>query len=337
MAVTQGARSRDFRPPLLVLRALGLGDLLTGIPALRALRRAHHEYRVVLACPAWLRSLALLTGAVDETIDVDGLQPFRARLPAALAVNLHGRGPRSHRILLAQRPLSLLAFAHRDVPESAGMPEWRRGEHDVLRWCRLLSEAGIAADPDDLDLDAAPLRTCAPRRVRGATLIHPGAGSEARRWPPERFAAVARHERRRGRRVVLTGGAADLARCEYIARAAALPVESVFAGRTNVLDLAALVAAADRVVCGDTGAGHLATALGRPSVVLFGPVSPREWGPPASRRQHRALWAGRRGDPHAQAVDPGLLAITTDAVLGALDELDEVSNASAPFAQRSAG
>ena len=90
-------------------------------------------------------------------------------------------------------------------------------------------------------------------------------------------------------------------------------------------------------MCGDTGVGHLATALGTPSVVLFGPVPPSEWGPPVSRPQHRALWAGRRGDPHAPTVDPGLLRITTEAVFHAMDALDEISSASAPFAQRSAG
>jgi ADP-heptose:LPS heptosyltransferase len=278
-----------------------------------------------------------LSGGVDETIDVDGLHEFHARLPAAMAVNLHGRGPLSHRVLLAQRPLSFLAFAHPDIEESAGMPEWRRHEHEVVRWCRLCSESGIPANPADLDLDPVALRTRAPRRAQGATLIHPGAGSESRRWPPERFAEIARIERRRGRAVVLTGAVGDLARCDYIAREAALPVDSVYAGRTNVVELAALVAAADRVLCGDTGVGHLATALGRPSVLLFGPAAPSEWGPPPSRPQHRVLWAGRSGDPHANAVDAGLMAITMHAVVDALDAVDGISNASAPFAQRTAG
>jgi ADP-heptose:LPS heptosyltransferase len=81
------------------------------------------------------------------------------------------------------------------------------------------------------------------------------------------------------------------------------------------------VAAAGRVVCGDTGVAHLATALGTPSVVLFGPTPPAEWGPPAARPWHRALWAGRTGDPHASEPDPGLLALEPRQVLEALERL----------------
>ena len=47
--------------------------------------------------------------------------------------------------------------------------------------------------------------------------------------------------------------------------------------RFDLLELTAVVAAAARVVCGDTGVAHLATALGTPSVVLFGPTSPARW------------------------------------------------------------
>jgi ADP-heptose:LPS heptosyltransferase len=94
----------------------------------------------------------------------------------------------------------------------------------------------------------------------------------------------------------------------------------VLAGRTSLLELAAAVAAAGRVVCGDTGPAHLATAFGTPSVVLFGPTPPAEWGPPPGG-PHIALWAGRRGDPHAQAPDPGLLELGPADVAAALARL----------------
>ncbi len=98
----------------------------------------------------------------------------------------------------------------------------------------------------------------------------------------------------------------------------AVGVGTVLAGETDLLGLAATVAAAGRVLCGDTGVAHLATAFGTPSVVLFGPTPPAEWGPPADRPQHTVLWAGRTGDPHAQTPDSGLLTITVHDVLEAL-------------------
>jgi ADP-heptose:LPS heptosyltransferase len=89
----------------------------------------------------------------------------------------------------------------------------------------------------------------------------------------------------------------------------------VVAGRTDLTALAAIVAHAGRVVCGDTGVAHLATAFGIPSVVLFGPTSPATWGPPAERAHHRVLWHGTTGDPHADRPDPGLLAIEPAQVI----------------------
>jgi ADP-heptose:LPS heptosyltransferase len=295
---------------ILVLRALGLGDLLTAVPALRALRAAHPAERLVLAAPATLAPLAALSGAVDDVRDVAA--PGREvpdALPAdlhgaALAVNLHGRGPQSTALLRASGPQALIAFED-------GVSAWRAGEHEVSRWCRLLAEHGIPADPTALDLPV-PDRP-APPGARGATLVHPGAASAARRWPVERWRAVARAEAAAGRPVLVSAGPGEEE------PAAAVGAEVV--RPADVLDLAALVAAAGRVVCGDTGVAHLATALGTPSVVLFGPVGPAEWGPPPERARHVALWSGRRGDPHADAPDPGLLAIGVGDVLAALRNL----------------
>lgn len=313
-----------MRPILLALRALGLGDLLAAVPALRALRRSFPAHTLVLAAPAPLEPLARAAGAADAVVAAEPLEPLPPVLVgAAVAANLHGRGPESHRVLLAARPRRLLAFAHEDVPESAGLPDWRPGEHEVDRWCRLLGEAGVPADPTDLRLDRDRLPSGAP--ARGATLLHPGAASGARRWPADRFAAVARRERRAGRRVVLTGAPAEAPLARAIAAAAGLPVDAVLAGRTGLLELAAHVADAARVVCGDTGVAHLATALGTPSVVLFGPTPPGEWGPRIDRRRHRALWAGARGDPHAAEPGAGLLALEVGDVLAELDELDRAA------------
>jgi radical SAM protein with 4Fe4S-binding SPASM domain len=263
----------------------------------------------------------LHTGAVHEVVDSAGLAPLQWRRPAPdVAVNLHGRGPQSHAVLAALQPRQCIAFAHADVPWTSGAPAWRSDEHEVARWCRLLAEAGIAADPARLQLQPPPGET--PANARGATLIHPGAASAARRWPAERWVHVARAEADAGRTVIITGGAGEIALVSGIAHAAGIDEDHVYAGRTDVLALARLVAVAGRVVCGDTGVAHLATALGTPSVVIFGPTSPHWWGPPTDLPRHRVLWAGMTGDPHGDRVHDGLLAISSHDVVEAVRTLD---------------
>ncbi|HYZ15187.1 MAG TPA: glycosyltransferase family 9 protein [Candidatus Acidoferrum sp.] len=305
---------------ILVLRALKLGDFLTGVPAYRALRRAFPADEIVLAAPRSLAPLVALTsGAINRIADTAELAPLPADVSDSdVAVNLHGSGPQSHRLLLATRPRRLIAFRNEEIPESFDGPRFDEQEHEVARWCRLLSAAGIPADPRELDLAVPPVSV--PRRLRGATLIHPGASSESRRWPVERWIAVARAEQRLGRSIVITGGPDEVDRARAVADAAGVPQTHVFAGRTSLRELAALVAAAGRVVCGDTGVAHLASAYRRPSVVLFGPIAPTVWGPPP-RPYHRVLWNGTTGDPHADRVDPGLLAIPAERVIAALDGL----------------
>ena len=85
----------------------------------------------------------------------------------------------------------------------------------------------------------------------------------------------------------------------------------------DLLALVALVADAPLLVCGDTGLGHVATATGTPSVLLFGPSAPSSWGPPPGRSRHRVLWGGTTGEPLGNRVDPGLRRITVSEVLDA--------------------
>src|SRR4051794_7090070 len=147
-------------PLVVAYRALGLGDFLTGVPALRALARAFPNARRVLAAPRAIAPLAELSGAVDAVADTAPLAPPPAG--ADLVVNLHGRGPESHRAILASRPARMIAFGH------DGGPEWRAGEHEVLRWCRLLEASGIAADPCDIELRPPDITS----RWPGATVVH---------------------------------------------------------------------------------------------------------------------------------------------------------------------
>ncbi len=311
------------RPFVVMLRPLGLGDFLTGVPAYRAIARAFSDREIILAAPRALAPLAGLVTCIDRVRDTAPLQPLAAELHAAeVAVDLHGRGPQSQRYLLAATPRRLISFAHADVGQSQAGAPWRADEHEVRRWCRMLEYAGIPTEADDLDLPVPPVQPA--RHARGATLLHPSAASEARRWPIDRWAEVAREEMRSGRTVIVTGDVGDRERAGAIADRAGIAPECVYAGRTDLLELAALVANAGRVVCGDTGVAHLATAFRTPSVVLFGPIPPAWWGPPAGRPYHRTLWAGKLGDPHGCSTDPGLLEIQAADVRSALADLDRM-------------
>lgn len=310
------------RPTLLILRALGLGDLLASVPALRALARAFPSHYRVLAAPVGLAPMVGLCGGIDEVIDTRPLEDLDPVLDHVdVAVNLHGRGPQSHRILLRAHPKRLLSFAHPDVPESAGSPHWRPDEHEIDRWCRLLRESGIPADTGDLEITA-------PRgdeRARGAIVVHPGAACESRRWPVENWIALCSRLRAQGHRIVMTGSADEFRRCRFIAKAVHLPVDCVLAGKTTLEDLACIVASCRALICGDTGMAHIATALRTPSVIMFGPTSPRYWGPPSNRPYHRVLWRGTVGDPLAPVVDPGLASITVDEVCAELERLSHMA------------
>ena len=260
----------------------------------------------MLAAPAPLAPLALLIGAVDEVVDAAPLAPLpRALHGAGLAVNLHGRGPQSTGVLRAALPGRLWAY---EIP---GGPRWDDGEHERARWCRLVRAYGPQADPDELDV-APPARE---PLATGTVLVHPGAAYASRRWPAQHWAQVARTLAERGERVLVTGSAAERDLAVQVADLAGLPGDAVLAGRTDLLELVALVAAARLLLSGDTGIAHVAVAVGTPSVVLYGPASPERWGPPPARRQHRVLWSGRTGDVFAQTPAPGLQTITPSQVL----------------------
>jgi ADP-heptose:LPS heptosyltransferase len=308
---------RVERHRLVVLRALGLGDFLTGVPAMRALRHACPEHEIVLAAPRVIEPLVRLSGVVDTVLDTRGLVPIAwSGEPPELAVNLHGRGPESHRLLAELAPRRLVAFGSPAAGHEG--PEWTADEHEVRRWCRLVGSAlHIRTDPADLQLRAP----ATPPIVSNAVVIHPGAAYPSRRWPPDRFAEVARWVRQHGHTVVVTGGPDEVKVAEEVCHAAGLPPSAVLAGRTDLRELAALVAAARLVVCGDTGVAHLASAYSTASVVLFGPTAPDRWGPPQDGR-HVALWHGEgTGDPWGAQPDPALLRIGTDEVLGHVEEL----------------
>lgn len=302
-----------LQPTLLVLRALKLGDLLVAVPALHALRRAFPGHRLVYAGPAWLADVLWLVGGF-ELLPANGLDAPLAVAPGTvdIAVNLHGRGPESTSLLEAVAAQRLITHG-----TAGGGPPWEEQMHERERWTRLLHWHGIEADP--LDVQLARPKVSSP--LPAAAVVHVGAAYGSRLWPETRFAAVASALDEAGQKVVFTGSADERERALRVARRAGLQDTAVLAGSQPLAEFAALVAEAAVVVSADTGAAHLAAAYARPSVVLFGPAPPEQWGPPPGPHKVLTRPELRRGDVFAAEPDPALLGVGVQDVLAALREL----------------
>jgi ADP-heptose:LPS heptosyltransferase len=292
----------------LVLRALYLGDLLTGLPALSMVRNCLPQHRIVLAAPVTVGTLAVRAGVVDAllpSLELASLTSPAVPSDIDIAIDLYGNGPASRDLLAVHHPRRLIAYAGSRVP-------WRQDEHEVTRWCRLIADAFDISPPWPGMRGLLPMPHRPIDGSAGAVVIHPGAKSAARRWPADRYADVARFLVSAGEEVVVTGGPGEEALAGHIA--------AETGARTRLgmsLDgLCEIVAAARLVLCGDTGVGHLAAAFGTPSVHLFGPIPPAEWGPPPDG-PHSVIYHGRpgyRGDPHGETPDPALLDICVKEV-----------------------
>jgi ADP-heptose:LPS heptosyltransferase len=303
------------RPVALALRALGLGDFLTGLPALELLKRALPEHDVVLAAPAVFAPLIPLVPAVDRLEPTGELMRVARRyLGVDVAVDLHGKGPASRRLLAELEPVRLIGFA--DPAAGFTGPPWYAAEHEVKRWCRLVGTAFGLDDTESPSVVGA-VGVPAEEADAGLTIVHPGAAAASRRWPGERFADVAARLRRQGHRVVITGGPAERSLAESISDASGAPALLGL----SLPRLMSVVASARLVVCGDTGVAHLASNYRTPSVVLFGPVSPALWGPPLDP-VHLVIFHGDgTGNPHGEEPDAALLRITVPEVLDAVRQV----------------
>lgn len=288
-----------------VVRALaGIGDMLCAVPALRSLRAGLPDAHVALiGLPSSREFVARFPGYLDELIGFPGfpgipeVPPSVTALPAFLAgiqargfdlaLQMQGSGFASNpfTVLLGAARVSglYLPGQYRPGEEFVAYPADR---HESQRLTALTSALGMPDTGEHLEwpvtaADRAGLARAAEGRLaRGYALIHPGASQETRRWPAERFAAVADRLVRAGLQVVISGATGDrsLAR-RVVARMSR--GENVFdlTGRTSLGELGALVEGARLVVTNDTGVSHLAAALRRPSVVVFSASDPRRWAP----------------------------------------------------------
>jgi heptosyltransferase-1 len=200
-----------------------------------------------------------------------------------------------------------------------------RGTHVIEQDIELAS--AIAGDqltpvppwlPVDPGAEAWADEILPPAATKPAVLINPGAGWGAKRWPVERYAAVAQGLVKRGCRILINVGPGEEPLAEIIVR------QTGGAATPLACSLAHLIALTRRVslaIAGDTGPLHLACALGRPVVGIYGPTDPSRNGPFGTRFIVLRSPESRRDHSRHLAPEAGLLTIQPDAVLRAADAL----------------
>jgi len=144
-----------------------------------------------------------------------------------------------------------------------------------LHGARPLPRASVWPRPED--------RAFAVRTLSGGGRwlgIGPGAHWPPKIWPPRRFVELVAELRSEFHGIVLLGDSTDAAPAREIAAAALLACVDL-CGRTSILEAAAVLGRCACFIGNDSGPGHLAAAVGTPTLTLFGPGDParyRPWG-----------------------------------------------------------
>jgi len=282
---------------LLVIRAGALGDCLLMLPTLTALRTAFPQARIdVMGYPgrwAWVRGRGLVNHI--HSIEQPGMHRLfcdGVALPEGLAA-LFG----TYDTILSYRPDPEGLFAANLRRLGAGLvlsqspfpppPPPRLHAADFA--LQLTAQLGVSSLPvtPRLPLTAAELALVQPffteHRLNlqsdRLVVLHPGSGSAAKRWPLVNVAAVteALAEQAGVIPIIVTGYAEETTATELrslLRRAPPLRAEN-----WSLLPTAALIAYAAVFIGNDSGLTHLAAALGRPTVAIFGPTDPEIWGP----------------------------------------------------------
>jgi heptosyltransferase-1 len=344
---------------LLVVRLGAMGDILHALPAVTALRQAHPKWIIDWAVePKWSALLATANSLDRDTgtpaprrpvVDRLLLAPTRQwrRQPLAPAT-MSGLGALRRELRAGAYDVVLdLQGAIRSavIGRMAGCRRFI-GEAEprerAARWLftERVATHGAHVIEQDLELasavagdDLSPVAPCLPvddaaeawaegflppALAPRSALINPGAGWGAKRWPVERYAAVAQALVDQGFRVLVNAGPGEESLAGVIVKQTGGAAIPILASLEQLISVTRRIGV---VVAGDTGPLHLASALGRPVIGIYGPTDPARNGPfgtrsrvlrsPESRRDHK-----RHAQPEA-----GLLTITPDAVLQAVDGL----------------
>jgi lipopolysaccharide heptosyltransferase II len=310
---------------ILVIRIDLLGDVVLSMPAVEALRAAYPDAHIAMLVLPFTRAIPEANLAVDEviTLDTNLLRSPRAWLHStgyrdwAQAIRRLRGGRFDLCVSLSGLMASLLAFVS-GAPHRVGYREesypflfthpvpgrrYKKVQHEVF-YCLDLARAAYADVrqhvPALLTQETARATARALLAAQGVGLgqeyvvIHAGAtNGSAKRWPPRHWAVLADHlHEDLGLAVVLTGSAKDGPLGQAIA-GKMRRAPAVLTGRTTIAELAALLDGAALVLSGDSGPLHMAVALGRPTVSMYGPTDPRLSGPhPAPGQQAAVLRKG---------------------------------------------
>jgi heptosyltransferase-2 len=282
-------------PERLLVRAPNwVGDVVLSLAALRDLRRSFPGARIEVLARTWV---ADLYRALPE---VDGL-----RVSGGLRADVQAiRGRYDAAVLLPNSFATALLIWAADIPERWGyatdgrgplltrrprVPPDVRGRSQVYYYRAMLAGLGLdTSAPADVSMHCPPAF-----RARGAEILggdgpwlglNPGAFfGAAKRWSPERYAAVADLVgRRRGAKVAILGGIADRPLGQQIAAALRVPAR-VLCGETTLTELLGVLSHLRVLVTNDSGPMHLAAALGVPVVAVFGSTDWRETAPVSDR------------------------------------------------------
>jgi lipopolysaccharide heptosyltransferase II len=215
--------------------------------------------------------------------------------------------------------------------------------HKAHAYLSLLGSLDMSVDPapmagpsyeyhptaEEREQASALLRACGGMVQHPIIVVHPGANWPHKRWSADRFAQLAQRLGQDGT-VVMTGGPEDRPLVQAIARHMTRP-PVILAGETSLRQLAACLEGADVVVSNDTGVLHIAAALRRSVVALYGPTSPALTGPLGD--PSRTIVIHHEGccpsipcfTPHHPNY-PGMDAITVDEVYAAVQILLEAGS-----------
>ena len=325
-----------------------MGDILHALPGVAALRQAHPQWYLGWAVePRWqalLRSddeMPLVNRTHLVKAKDWARSPLRAQTLRELGhlrqelqaerydvcIDLQGavRSALTGRLAAAPRMIG------EDHPREWAA-RWLFGERVQTQGVHVIEQAvevcaAAAGEPLAPILPPLPVsreaELWADEVLRGAgrrpvILLSPGAGWGAKRWPAERYGAVARDLERQGCMVLVNAGPQEQSISAEVVRASGGVAQ---APEFTLERLIALTRRVCLVIAGDTGPLHLACALGKPVVGIYGPTDPSRNGPfgvpfrvlrhPESKRDHT-----RHAEPEA-----GLLTITPDEVVAAAMDL----------------